>query len=367
VRDALSLLDQAIAHGGGSVGAEAVRRLIGLADKGRVIDLFAALMQGEAARALTEFRDQYDAGADPAVILTDLAEFTHLVTRLKIVPATAEDSALVEAERVRGQEMAGALSMRVLSRAWQMLLKGIGEVQQAAKPLQAAEMVLVRLAYVADLPSPEEALKQIRDGAPAGSAGSPAPAPSSGGAPRAMAAPAPAAAGPRLSLAGGTGLAAQPQPAAVASGEPMPASFAEVAALAGRKRDLGLKVALETQVRPVQFEVGRIEVALVQGAPAGLITDIARKLSEWTGRRWLVSVSSQPAGPTLGEQQAAARAEREAGVKAHPLVAAVLARFPGAEVVDVRTRAAPGDVPLAPEGGDPYMGHEPADDGDDFD
>ncbi|HQS11412.1 MAG TPA: DNA polymerase III subunit gamma/tau, partial [Xanthobacteraceae bacterium] len=149
VRDALSLLDQAIAHGGGSVGAEEVRRLLGLADRARVIDLFEALMKGDVARALAEFRDQYDGGADAAVILTDLAEFTHLVTRLKIVPESADDAALVEAERMRGVEMGQALSMRVLSRTWQMLSKGITEVQQAAKPAQAAEMVLVRLGYAA--------------------------------------------------------------------------------------------------------------------------------------------------------------------------------------------------------------------------
>ncbi|UDQ89640.1 DNA polymerase III subunit gamma/tau, partial [Xanthobacter autotrophicus] len=166
VRDSLSLLDQAIAHGGGTVSADEVRRLLGLADKGRVIDLFEALMKGEIARALAEFRDQYDSGADPAVILTDLADFTHLVTRLKIVPDAADDAALVEAERVRGSEMAQGLSMRVLARAWQMLSKGIGEVQQAPKPAQAAEMVLVRLAYAADLPTPDDALRRLKDQPP---------------------------------------------------------------------------------------------------------------------------------------------------------------------------------------------------------
>ncbi|MPT24978.1 MAG: DNA polymerase III subunit gamma/tau, partial [Starkeya sp.] len=161
VRDALSLLDQAIAHSGGQatggmVHGEQVRALLGLADRGRVIDLFEALMQGDIAKALTELREQYDSGADPAVVIADLAEFTHLVTRMKILPETADDAALVETERLRGREFARGLSMRVLSRAWQMLTKGLGEVQQAAKPMQAAEMVLVRLAYAADLPTPDE-------------------------------------------------------------------------------------------------------------------------------------------------------------------------------------------------------------------
>ena len=337
VRDSLSLLDQSIAHGGGRVSAEEVRRLLGLADKGRVIDLFEALMKGEMARALAEFRNQYDAGADPAVILTDLAEFTHLVTRLKIMPDAADDAALVEAERVRGSEMAQGLSMRVLARAWQMLTKGIAEVQQAAKPAQAAEMVLVRLGYAADLPTPDEALRRLKD-APRSEAAPPAPsAPSSGGGgPRLALAPAPRpAAAPAIARP-----AAPPQPAAspaVAAG-PRLASLADVAALAASRRDLSLKHGIETALRPVHVEEGRIEVALVPGASANVIQDLSRKLSDWTGRRWLVSLSSQAGGPTLAEEQAAVKAEREEGIKAHPLVAAVLARFPGAEVVDVRTR-----------------------------
>ncbi|MFG1302423.1 DNA polymerase III subunit gamma/tau [Xanthobacter sp. V3C-3] len=337
VRDSLSLLDQSIAHGGGRVSAEEVRRLLGLADKGRVIDLFEALMKGEMARALAEFRDQYDAGADPAVILTDLAEFSHLVTRLKIMPDAADDAALVEAERVRGSEMAQGLSMRVLARAWQMLTKGIAEVQQAAKPAQAAEMVLVRLGYAADLPTPDEALRRLKD-APRSEAAPPAPsAPSSGGGgPRLALAPAPRpAAAPAIARP-----AAPPQPAAspaVAAG-PRLASLADVAALAASRRDLSLKHGIETALRPVHVEEGRIEVALVPGASANVIQDLSRKLSDWTGRRWLVSLSSQAGGPTLAEEQAAVKAEREEGIKAHPLVAAVLARFPGAEVVDVRTR-----------------------------
>jgi len=345
VRDSLSLLDQAIAHGGGTVSAEEVRRLLGLADKGRVIDLFEALMKGEMARALGEFRDQYDAGADPAVILTDLAEFTHLVTRLKIVPDAAEDAALVEAERVRGLQMAQGLSMRVLARAWQMLTKGIAEVQQAPKPAQAAEMALVRLAYAADLPTPDEALRRLKDqpaaDAPASSAApslAPPPAPSGGGG------------GARLSLA--PRAVAEPRPVlraapvVLAEAGPRLASLADVAQFVSTKRDLALKHAIETSLRPVHVEDGRIEVALIPGAPASVIQDLSRKLSEWTGRRWLVSLSAQPGGPTLAEENEAVRAEREEGIKAHPLVAAVLARFPGAEVVDVRTRA---EAPLHEE------------------
>ena len=356
VRDSLSLLDQAIAHGGGAVGAEEVRRLLGLADKGRVIDLFEALMKGEMARALAEFRDQYDAGADPAVILTDLAEFTHLVTRLKIMPDAAQDAALVEAERVRGLEMAQGLSMRVLARAWQMLTKGIGEVQQAPKPAQAAEMALVRLGYATDLPTPDEALRRLKD-QPVSDTPAPPSAPSGGGGGG-------GGGGARLSLAPRpvevhAHMRAAPVAAVAApAAGPRLASLADVAQYVAAKRDLALKHAVETSLRPVHVEEGRIEVALVPGAPASVIQDLSRKLSDWTGRRWLVSISSQAGGPTLAEENAAVKAEREEGIKAHPLVAAVLARFPGAEVVDVRTREeAPIDTEvLAPSEEDLYAG-----------
>ncbi|PWB60961.1 MAG: DNA polymerase III subunit gamma/tau, partial [Bradyrhizobiaceae bacterium] len=180
VRDSLSLLDQAIADAGRDLRAEDLRRMLGLADRTRIIDLFEALMRGDMAAALTELRDQYDSGADPAVVLTDLAEFTHFVTRVKIVPAVAEDPALAEAERTRGRSLAASLSMRVLSRTWQMLLKGLSEVQSAGKPLPAAEMVLVRIAYAADLPTPDEVVRRLAS-APQGGAEGPARSVSSSG------------------------------------------------------------------------------------------------------------------------------------------------------------------------------------------
>ncbi|MFG1425481.1 DNA polymerase III subunit gamma/tau [Roseixanthobacter glucoisosaccharinicivorans] len=350
VRDALSLLDQAIAHGGGSVGAEEVRRLLGLADRARVIDLFEALMKGDVARALAEFRDQYDGGADAAVILTDLAEFTHLVTRLKIVPDSAEDAALVEAERVRGVEMGQALSMRVLSRTWQMLSKGIAEVQQAAKPAQAAEMVLVRLGYAADLPTPDEALRRLKD-MPASEGTAPTLPGGGGGG---------TGGGSRLALAPRAERAPDPVMARAAPAPqdgPVLASLQDVVALASAKRDLLLKHAVETQVRLVHLEEGRIEFALVPDGNPNLVQDLSRKLTEWTGRRWLVSLTSRaPGAPTLAEAAHAVRQEREEGIRADPLVSAVLSRFPGAQIVDVRTREDIAEIALAPADEDAYMG-----------
>ena len=168
VRDSLSLFDQAIAHAAGPVRAEDVRQMLGLADRTRVIDLFEALMRADIGNALQELRDQYDTGADPAMVLGDLAEFTHFVTRVKVVPAVADDVSLTEAERTRGRAFAAKLSMRVLARTWQMLLKGIAEVEAAGRPIAAAEMVLVRIAYAADLPTPDEVVRSLGDGSSRG-------------------------------------------------------------------------------------------------------------------------------------------------------------------------------------------------------
>src|SRR5690606_1503300 len=179
VRDSLSILDQAIAHSSGKVTAETVRDMLGLADRTRVIDLFEHLMKGDVAAALQEFRAQYDVGADPATVLTDLAEFNHLVTRMRFVPSAAEDAALSHEERSRGLEFSRTLSVRVLSRAWQMLLKGMAEVQSCNRPLAAGEMVLIRLAHAANLPTLDEAIKAL-ERAPAG-AGNAVVLPSSGG------------------------------------------------------------------------------------------------------------------------------------------------------------------------------------------
>jgi DNA polymerase-3 subunit gamma/tau len=350
VRDALSLFDQAIAHAAGPVRGEDVRQMLGLADRTRVIDLFEALMRADLARALQELREQYDAGADPAMVLGDLAEFTHFVTRIKAVPVLAEDVSLTETERTRGRAFASKLSMRVLSRTWQMLLKGLEEVAAAGRPLAAAEMILVRIAYAADLPTPDEAIRSLGDAARGNGAGV-ATAPSlSGSSPAAPRAEAPRGAGTtRAALASAATLSATAavpaasQPAARSETTSAPAralrSFEELIALTGEKRDLSLKSALERDVRLVRFEDGRIEIGLEPSAPKTLTGDLSKKLSDWTGRRWMVIVSADPGAPTLHAQAQSRKAELKDGVRADPLVQAVLTRFPGAEIVDVRPPA----------------------------
>lgn len=348
VRDSLSLLDQAIAHAAGQVKADAVRQMLGLADRTRVIDLFDSLVHGDIAAAFREFREQYDVGADPIVVLSDLAEFVNFVTRVKIVPATADNVAYGETERVRARDFAAKISMRVLSRMWQMLLKGITEVQGATRPAAAAEMVLVRIAYVADLPTPDEAIRMLEQnggGSPVVSGGSAArSAPS---APIASAAPVRMPTSSPSSFGGG---AARPQMAAPAP-DPQAAapqlritSFTQLVALAGQKRDIMTKSALEGDMRLVRFEEGRLEVALEPNASKTMISELAKKFELWTGRRWTVIVSNEQGQPTLRSVNQAAKQQHARTAEADPRVQEVLSRFPGAKVVEVRRLA-----PEAPE------------------
>ncbi|MEX0345627.1 MAG: DNA polymerase III subunit gamma/tau [Rhizobiaceae bacterium] len=371
VRDSLSILDQAIAHGANKVDAATVRDMLGLADRARIIDLFEKLMAGDVAAALAEYREQYDVGADPAVVLTDLAEFNHLVTRLRFVPDAVNDASLTEDEKTRGLEFAGKISVRVLSRTWQMLLKGIDEVQRANHPLSAGEMVLVRIAHAAELPTLDEALKSLESAAEQGTSGvasqnasTPKPSPN-GGASVAVS---------QTVMASGTGggetamklveAGARPD-LAPASTDPEPVaetvpvtSLADIAALADQHRDMQFKVRLKQYVRLVGIVPGRLDISLVEGAPKTLPSEISQRLSDWCGTRWMVSVSREQGGPTLAEEEARERSDRFTDAKSDPTVAAILSAFPGARIIDVRMNA--GEA--VPEGELP-----PADDDDEFD
>ena len=348
VRDALSIFDQAIAHGAGVVGADQVRTMLGLADRARVVDLFEHLMKGDVAAALDEFRAQYDAGADPAAVLTDLAEFNHLVTRLRFVPSAATDASLSEDERSRGAEFARALSVRVLSRSWQMLLKGIPEVQSSNRPVSAAEMVLIRIAHAADLPTLDEALKSLGEGPQAAlppaapRAGGSLPPPSGNGASAVSQARMPSGPGGgqamRLVEAGPKPAEAVVAPAV--SPEPAPTaplrSLADIAALADANRDMPFKILLKRCVRPVRIEPGRLDVSLTADAPKTLPGDLTTRLKAWTGRQWIVSVSREEGGPTLAEEETSKRETAFLDARNDPAVAAILSRFPGARIIDVR-------------------------------
>jgi DNA polymerase-3 subunit gamma/tau len=362
VRDALSLLDQAIAHGAGAVTSQSVRDMLGLADRARILDLFEAVMRGAVPAAFAELRAQYDSGADPSVVLSDLAAFTHLVTRLKVVPETASDPTLSETERVRGGAFADKLSIRALSRAWQILLKAIPEVQAAPRPLAAAEMAIVRLAYAADLPTPDEALRQLKaeaaaapiEQAPPISGRPPLPPIPDlrGGGPSAAAAVAPRpmpVGAPMASVAAAPVAMSAPAPIAMVAPAERPAAppaprlarFEDLVALSDANRDILLKTALERDVHLVRFEEGRIEFRLAQGGRSSLASDIAAAILRWTGQRWVVSVSKEEGAPTLDATVKAATETRRENAAADPFVREVLTRFPGAEIVDVRETAPP--------------------------
>ncbi|MEQ9244879.1 MAG: DNA polymerase III subunit gamma/tau [Nitratireductor sp.] len=380
MRDAQSIFDQAIAHSSGKVTAQTVRDMLGLADRSRIIGLFEDLMKGDVAAALAEFRAQYDVGADPATVLNDLAEFNHLVTRLRFVPEAAEDAALSEDERTRGLEFSKTLSVRVLSRTWQMLLKGIQEVQSSGRPMAAGEMVLIRIAHAASLPTLDEALKRLDDmpaGAGNGQGQPPAPggvSPSGNGGGGAMAS---AVATQHAPVSGGgqTMRLVQPEAAPVAMQPPVVAeeavpdavplkSLEDIARLADAKRDMAFKVLLKRCVRLVSIEPGRLDISLTEDAPKTVMGDLTNRLKEWTGRRWIVSLSSEAGGPTLAEQEEGRRESAIADAKADPAVAAILDRFPGAKIIDIRIPDAT-DPDAVEETADAIDPVDPDDDDDD--
>ena len=331
-RDATSLLDQAISHGAGETTADQVRAMLGLADRGRILDLFDMILKGDAAGALTELSSQYADGADPMAVLRDLAEVTHWVSVIKITPDAADDPTVPPDEKARGLSMAGALSMRVLARMWQMLLKAIEEVSVAPNAMMAAEMAVIRLTHVADLPDPEQLLRRLSEGpGPTG----PTPAPQGRGpaggpgvphaAPRAtMSAPTFSGAATALAMAPDIALARY-------------ATFAAVVELIRANRDVKLLIEVENHLRLVHYAPGRIEFQPTPDAPRDLAATLSQRLQSWTGARWGVSVVSDGGAPTIAETRNADRRAAEAVAMEHPVVQAVFAAFPTAKITDIRT------------------------------
>ncbi|WP_377277401.1 DNA polymerase III subunit gamma/tau [Rhizobium sp. R86522] len=363
-RDGLSLLDQAIAHGSGVVHADAVRSMLGLADRARIVDLFDHIVRGDVAAALSEFGSQYEAGANPTVVLTDLADFTHLVTRLKYIPSAAQDPSLSEVERVRGADLAENVAVTTLSRMWQMLLKGIPEAEASSRPAGAAEMVLIRLAHAAHLPSPEDAarrLLELSNGEGGGDRAPSAPRPNGGGGGASMAmrvqavgqpsqdsAPRPAMSQPIAHLqsvpAGDALPQAMERREAKAEEAPVPGvrveTLDDIADLCTKNRAPVLRAQLRQFVHLVKIEPGRLEIRLESQCPPGIVNELKMKLSEWTGITWWVTLSNEAGAPTLVEVEKTTREARLVDARQDPDVAAILARFPGAKVTDVRIKAA---------------------------
>jgi len=304
--------------------------MLGLADRGLVFDLYEAVMGGRIANALENLERQYGAGVDPVVVVEDLLELTHWLTRCKAAPQAARQAA-PQFERERGAAMAERLTVPQLTRAWQILLKGLSESRAAPSALQAVEMTLVRLAHAADLPTPDEAIRLLRDGSAPASSPSSAPPRPSGDGPRAVA----SEAAPRASAM--TAAA----PVAAVEERPAPATFAAVLALAEQHRAALLLAWLRGNVRLVAFERGRIEFNPTPDAPPELARELARSLETWTGARWMVAITSREGAPTIVEQERAAEANRIAEAERHPTVARILEAFPGARVTGVNDLAAP--------------------------
>ena len=331
-RDATSLLDQSISHGAGETTADQVRAMLGLADRGRVLDLFDLIMQGDAAGALSELSAQYADGADPMAVLRDLAEITHWISVIKITPETAQDPTTPPDERERGLDMASRLAMRMLSRMWQMLLKSLEEVALAPNAMMAAEMAVIRLTHVADLPDPETLIKRLQSQ-------SQPPAPSGGSSGGGLSpSPAPRMMSPARGPSNAPSMSGAAHAIAVAEGQlAIYITFDQVVALIRDKRDVQLLVEVETTLRLARFSPGRIEFQPTANAAPDLASRLSGRLAGWTGARWAVSVVNEGGAPTIAEARDKDRLDAEDEASTIPLVQAVMAAFPGAKIVAIRT------------------------------
>ena len=330
VRDGLSLLDQAIARGNGNVTSGDVKDMLGLADRAHIMGLCRHLMRGAMKAALEAFATMQQAGSDPLQILQDMCDLVHMLTRGQVIPSFAESPTLAEYDRQLLTDLSD-IKVAVLARVWQILLKGINEVQSALHPAQAAEMVLIRLAYAAELPPPADLIKQLREtiGSNAPQASVQAP-PSGGGAPRA-----------KMASGGGailtSAVAAQVAPKTEAAPLPVPTNFKELVALFATNREGALHAQLFGNVHPVRFEIGVLEMRVGKSdAPTNLASRISQSLTAWTGQRWMVSISDREGAPTLLEEEKALEAKRHARAMAHPLMEATLLAFPGAKLTALK-------------------------------
>ena len=328
-RDATSLLDQAISHGGGSSDAKHVRVMLGIADRGRVLDLFEMIMQGDAASALNELGSQYSDGADPIVILKDLAEITHWISVAKITPDINEDPTVTPDERMRGIEFSKLLSMRTLTRMWQMLIKSLDEIAVAPSPIMAAEMIIIRLTHAADLPPTEDLIKKIEITLQGANKGKNLETPSN-----------------NMGAQANSNEIFQPKQNNASNLKVAPAAdegigifsytkFEDILELVKQNRDVKLLVDIENGLRLVTYRQGYIEFTPTEFAPANLAQRLSNRLKEWTGSRWAVSVVQNGEAETIFEKKEKDAKELETEAYAHPFVKEALVQFPAARIVNV--------------------------------
>lgn len=330
VRDAQSMLDQAIvqAEPGQTVTAESIRDMLGLADRAQTISLFEQVMRGEAGPAIETFRTLYGYGANPDQVMLDLLDHTHGASVAKAIGPQALVMPKEQAARLAA--VGASVSAGTLSRIWQLTLRAYDEVRRAPDAAAAADMAIIRLAYAADLPGPEEALKRLQEGAPVGG-------PSGGG----------GGGGSAPSQGGGVAAVARAQPQMQAQARPASEptvalnTFEDMLALIEKRRDISLKLDVERFVRPISFRPGAIEYEPAPGAPRDLAQRLVSRLKEWTGERWLIAAQGGGGAESLWERQKRQEREQRAEIERDPFVQEVMSAFPGAEIVGVRNIAAP--------------------------
>ena len=334
-RDAQSLLDQAISHGAGETSVDQVRAMLGLADRGRVLDLFEFIMRGQAKEALNELGSQYSDGADPIGIIRDLAEVTHWVSIIKITPDAADDPTVSPDEKTRGQAFSQSLSMRILTRTWQLLLKALEEISSAPNPMMAAEMAVIRITHVSDLPSPEELVKKltsthsesegVKKGNPGGAISNTT---SSNFKPTQQTETRP------IKNEGNTALALDTETLDLQY-----PTFESVLEIIRKFRDMKLLIDVENSVRLSSYVPGRIEFTPTENAPKDLAQRLGQLLQNWTGFRWAITVVGNCSGKTIQEQRNAKDATLKREAKLHPFVKTVFDNFPKASIIEIKSQA----------------------------
>jgi len=334
-RDAQSLLDQAISHGAGETSVDQVRAMLGLADRGRVLDLFEFIMRGQAKEALNELGSQYSDGADPIGIIRDLAEVTHWVSIIKITPDAADDPTVSPDEKTRGQAFSQSLSMRILTRTWQLLLKALEEISSAPNPMMAAEMAVIRITHVSDLPSPEELVKKLTsthsesEGIKKGNPGrSVSNTTSSNFKPTQQTETRP------IKNEGNTALALDTETLDLQY-----PTFESVLEIIRKFRDMKLLIDVENSVRLSSYVPGRIEFTPTENAPKDLAQRLGQLLQNWTGFRWAITVVGNCSGETIQEQRNAKDATLKREAKLHPFVKTVFDNFPKASIIEIKSQA----------------------------
>lgn len=324
VRDGLSLLDQAIALSDGNVTETQVKGMLGLADSARMLDLLENALKGKTKDSLDIMSELYKNGADPLVVLQDLLDLTHQMTKIRALPAEKSNSALPEGEQKRLHDIAEKLSMPTLGKTWQLLLKGLGEVAHAPNPQAAAEMVIIRLVYASNLPDPAGLVKKLQDNPPT----APAPHPTND--------PTPPARDTVVAQGQGQGqVQAAKQPA------PTPApigaldTLEDITACLKQNGELILASNIALYVHPVKIEEGLIEFRPANGAPDRLAQDISRVLREVTGNRWIASISNEMGSPTLAEQEKERENALKEKVMQEPLIQNIMQLFPQSTVKNI--------------------------------